>query len=145
MKNRSFKYGASALVAAVTIGLSGIALAGDCGGNQCFDNYSGISLGGSSSFGGFGAGVFVGDEGGIKVEKLGSGMTDLKLNVAGDTCGIDCQSGTFTFNASAMEAVSVLGGAIGTQSGQSVSVVNEGGAFSRADFSLGKFNIGAPR
>jgi hypothetical protein len=132
------------LVATAFLTLSGTAFAEDfiCGGNNCFDSYQGITVGGSANFGGFGAGVFTGDEGGVKIEKVGSAMTDLKLNLAGDTCGLDCQDGGFTFSASAMESLSVLGAALGTQSGQTVSVVNEGGVFSHADFNFGRINVG---
>lgn len=144
MKNRSFKSGASALVAALALGFAGTASAGCVEVGSCFDNYQGISLGGSASFGGFGAGVFNGDEGGIRVDKEGSAMTKLDLKVAGSACDINCSNTKFTFDATAMEKVSVLGGAIGTQSGQGVNVVNEGGAFSKADFSLGKINRTAP-
>lgn len=108
---------------------------------SCFDSYHGVTLGGSANFGGFGAGVFNGEDGGILINKEGGGSTNLTLDVAGNLCGIDCQDGSFTFNAKAYEIISVMAGASGQTSGETVSVLNEGGVFTRADFDFGKINV----
>jgi hypothetical protein len=128
------------LVATAFLTLSGTAFAEDfiCGGNNCLD----IKIASSADFEGVGGGRFVGDMGDIKVEKTGSAMTDLKLNLVGDTCGVDCQDGEFTFTASAMESISVLGTALGTLSGQTVSVADEGGVKTRLDFIFDRTTVG---
>ncbi len=144
MKKKLFKSGLTAAIAALSLGIGGTAVAGCVELGSCFDNFQALSVEGSASFGGFGAGVFNGEQGGIRVDKEGSAMTKLDLKVAGSACDINCSNTKFTFDATAMEKVSVIGGAIGTHSGQAVNVVNNGGAFSKADFSLGIINRTAP-
>ena len=112
---------------------------------SCFSQFSTVSIGGSAAFGGFGTGVFYGDDGGVKVEKTGWGGTDLKMNVGGDLCGVNCQSGSFEFKATAGEMVNVLSAAVGTKPGESVGTVNEGGAFSSATFSFGHHGLGGTK
>lgn len=47
-------------------------------GNQCDVDGYGIEIGGYSGFGGFGGGVFEGEEGYVLVEEFGSGETNTK-------------------------------------------------------------------
>jgi len=128
------------LVAMAVLLLSGTAYADDfiCGGNNCQD----ITVASSADFEGFGGGMFTGDEGRIEVEKSGMGLADLNLNLSGATCGLNCKDGTFGLVATAMESISVLGTAFGTQTGQTVSVVDEGGVFSRIDFIFDRTTVG---
>lgn len=122
------------LVMALAIGLAPL-LAVACG-DMCVETLDGykVTLGGNANFGGFGSGMFLGQEGGVKVEKIGFGNTDLKLNIGGNLCGLNCQDGSFTFTANAGESVNVMAGALGTTSGETVTAINEGGAFSNATF-----------
>lgn len=128
-----------ALAAAMAIPFA--AFAGDyedpCGGNQCYDAWENVSLGGSANFGGFGGSYFEGDEGYNLIEKGGSGSTNLTLSIGGDLCGPDCQDGGFQFEAQASEWVTVQTGALGSQSGVPVTAINEGGAFSGVTFQMG--------
>lgn len=105
---------------------------------SCFSQFSAVSIGGSANFGGYGTGVFNGEDGGIKVEKNGWGGTELVMEVGGNLCGVNCQSGSFGFKATAGERVDVMGGALGTTSGETVGVYNEGGAYGNATFSFMK-------
>lgn len=124
-----------------TLGFSAVASAECMQEGSCFDTYQGVSLGGSATFGGFGAGVFTGESGGVLIEKSGYADTNTTLSIAGDLCGADCQDGSFTHDASAGEWVSAIAGAAGTTPGEGVSVLNEGGAFSGVSFEFGKVNI----
>lgn len=108
---------------------------------SCFDNFQQISIGGSANFGGIGAGQFSGEDGGVLIEKEGYGSTDTTLNIGGDLCGADCQDGSFSFNAEAGEWISIMSGAQGTTPDETVSVINEGGVFSGADFQFGTRNV----
>ncbi len=128
-------------VAAISLGLSGVASATCVQEGQCFDSYQGIEIGGASYFGGFGAGVFNGESGGVTVNKTGYGFTETTMNVGGDLCGVDCQSGSFTFTGAAGEMVDVSSTASGGTPGETVSAVNEGAAFSGVSFNFGKFNL----
>lgn len=113
-------------------------LAAACG-DMCIDGnveaYK-VTIGGNANFGGFGSGMFIGQEGGVKVEKIGFGNTDVKMNIGGSLCGLNCQDGSFSFAAHAGESVNVMAGAIGTESGKTTSVINQGGAFSDATATL---------
>ncbi len=130
------------VLSAAVLALAATSASAECmEGGSCFDSFQKISIGGSANFGGFGAGMFTGEEGGVLVEKVGYGATDLTLNVGGDLCGADCQSGSFNFTAKAGEMLSVMAGATGTVPGETVSAINEGGVFSNATFEFGKVNI----
>ncbi|MBP6881760.1 MAG: hypothetical protein KBC35_03995 [Candidatus Pacebacteria bacterium] len=122
------------MLLALIFGLAPPALAVDCG-DMCIDGnveaYK-ITIGGNANFGGFGSGMFIGQEGGVKVEKIGFGNTDVKMNIGGSLCGLNCQDGSFSFAANAGESVKVLTGALSTTSGESAMAVNEGAAFSNA-------------
>jgi len=130
------------LAGVIALSLTQSVFATDCGQDgMCLDTFQKVTIGGSANFGGFGADMFTGDEGGVKVEKVGYSATDLVMNVGGDLCGADCQSGSFNFSAKAGEMLSVMAGAVGTKPGETVSAVNEGGVFSNATFQFGNFNL----
>ncbi|MCD5381529.1 MAG: hypothetical protein LR008_03070 [Candidatus Pacebacteria bacterium] len=124
-----------------TLSFANVASADCMQAGSCFDTYQGVSIGSTASFGGFGAGQFTGEQGGVLIEKSGYADTETTLNVAGDVCGADCQDGSFTANTSSGEWLSVIAGAAGTTPGDTVSVINEGGVFSNATFSFGKINV----
>lgn len=59
--------------------------------------------------------------------------------MSGGLCGDEeCAPGSFEFDASALQKVSVEAGAIGTKSGEPVSAVSEGGTYSQLGFSFKK-------
>lgn len=111
------------------------AFAGGCvDDGMCIDGFQKFTVGGSSAFGGFGGGMFIGPEGEVAVNKTGYAFTETVITAAGDLCGIDCQSGKFTFKGAAGEQVDVIGWAKSNKPNETASVVNEGAAFSNATF-----------
>lgn len=87
-----------------------------------------FSVGGGAQFAGFGGAVFTGKEGYAMVEKTGYSNVDVKLDAAGNLCGINCQSGNFTFTGNAGEHVLAKAGALSNQSGLAATATNQGSA-----------------
>lgn len=93
-----------------------------------------FTVGGNANFGGFGGGMFLGQEGFVRAEKAGHSNVDVKMEVAGELCGIDCKKGKFSAVLEAGEWVKVSSGAFGTKSGETVTTSNGGGSFANATF-----------
>lgn len=102
---------------------------------------SGFEIGSFANFAGFGGSVSTGDQVANLVEKEGAAFSSVDATVVGDGCGLDCTDVSISGTMSAFEQVHVLSAAMGEQSGEPVTAVNEGGAFSAAGFSFQKFNI----
>lgn len=120
------------VVLVLALGLAPSLAIAVCNDGMCIESLEGykVTIGGNSTFGGFGSGMFTGQEGGVKVEKIGFGISDTKINIGGTLCGLNCQDGNFTHSANAGETVGVTSVALGTKAGETVSAINEGGAFS---------------
>lgn len=85
--------------------------------------------GGTAQFSGFGGAVFTGNkEGYALVEKVGAAGVDVKMNAAGKLCGVDCNSGNFSYAGYANEAVKASAGALSNQSGLAATATNQGNA-----------------
>lgn len=110
-------------------------------GDMCIDDFGKITIGGNATFGGFGFTQFTGAEGLGEVTKAGYSFTETVMNIAGDLCGVDCQSGNFTFTGASGERVDVLSWAKGSTAGEAVTAVNEGGSFSNVTFTFGKMSV----
>jgi len=102
------------------------------------------TIGGESTFGGFGGSTFTGQTGYNLIEKAGNGATNVTMNAAGNLCGLSCQNGSFTFAGNAGETVSVKTGAFGQQSGVAVTAINQGGAAAQVVFDFSKVVPPAP-
>ncbi|MEN9921855.1 MAG: hypothetical protein RL097_131 [Candidatus Parcubacteria bacterium] len=128
----------AAALAALTTALPAAA----CG-DMCVDGgvTDKVFVGGNATFGGFGATQFTGAEGLGEVSKAGYSFVETIVNAGGSLCGADCQDGTFTFKGAAGERVDAVGWAKGTTSGETVSVTNQGGAFSGVTFQFGKMGL----
>lgn len=100
-----------------------------------------FEIGGTSMFGGLGQAAFEGKEGFAQVEKTGYAGTDTKLDAAGNLCGLNCQSGGFTFNGYAGEHVKAMSGAFSNQSGLGASAINQGLATSGVKFEFNKATV----
>lgn len=101
-------------------------------------NATTFSAGGGAQFGGFGGAVFTGKEGYAMVEKTGYSNVDVKLDAAGNPCGINCQSGNFTFTGNAGEHVLAKAGALSNQSGLAATATNQGSAMSSVSLQVQK-------
>lgn len=145
MKNRSFKFGLTAIAAVLTLGLAGTASAECMEVGSCFDNFTNISAAGTAGSGGFGAVTFKGLEGYGQVEKTGNSSTDLVLKVASDGCPGGCGTVGINFKAFSGETVTAQGAAWTNTPGGTASVINETGAFSAATFQYGIKNYNAPQ
>lgn len=110
--------------------------------STCYDcqpaptNSFGVSIGGGAAFGGFGGGMFEGQEGYALVEKNGYGGVDIGLTGEGAGCEVNCGTLGWSFNGYAGEHVTVGVGAYGTQAGTPVTAINEGQAFGQVQFSF---------
>jgi hypothetical protein len=129
------------VVALASAGLASPAFAEDVCGDMCIDDFSKVTIGGNATFGGFGATEFTGAEGLGEVTKTGYSFVETVVNVTGDLCGVDCQSGSFAFTGASGEQVDVTSWAKGSTPGETVSAINEGGAFSNVTFTFGKMGI----
>ncbi|MCA9358020.1 hypothetical protein KC902_02040 [Candidatus Kaiserbacteria bacterium] len=114
---------------------------GPCGGNQCYDSFLGVQIGGDALSGGFGTSVFEGSEGMNEVLKQGYAKSETTLEIAGPLCGVECSDGSFTFSGSAGELVQTMTQAKGAESGVATSALNQAGAFSGVTFQFGKLNV----
>jgi hypothetical protein len=128
----------AAALAALTTALPAAA----CG-DMCVDGGEALkfTVGGTGTFTGYGATMFTGAEGAGMVEKAGYSFVETIVNAGGSLCGADCPDGTFTFQGAASERVDAAGWAKGNVAGETVSVTNQGGAFSGVTFQFGKMGL----
>ncbi len=101
-------------------------------------NTTTFSVGGGAQFGGFGGAVFTGKEGYAMVEKVGTAGVNIKLDAAGNLCGVNCQSGNFTYTGYANEAVKASAGALTRQSELAATANNQGSAMGSVSLQVQK-------
>lgn len=97
-----------------------------------------FTVGGSGNFSGNGAALFQGGVGYAITEKTGGANVEAVITAAGELCGASCQNGGFTFKGMSFENVMAGAGAKSIVSGEQVSVVNQGAAFSNMNFQFMK-------
>ena len=102
----------------------------------------GVQIGGGAITAGSAGAVFSGTEGFAAVlKKEGYAGTDTVLNAAGNLCGIDCQTGNFSFNGYAGEHIKTSAGALSTTSGTAATAANQATASSFVNFQFMKAPI----
>jgi len=113
-------------------------------GDMCVTTLDKFTVSGNATFGGFGSSTFNGAEGLGEGNKAGYSFVETVVNAGGSLCGASCQEGSFTFKGASGERVNVSSYAKGTTAGETVSAINEGGAFSNVTFQFGNVGFQSP-
>ena len=128
--------------AALAACFASLPAAAQCG-DMCIDGGEVLkfAVGGNVTFGGFGGAVFTAPEGEAKVTKAGYGLTEILLQAEGALCGADCQDGSFKAKMAAGEMVDATAWGKSLNSGEAVTVTNQGGAFANGVLTIQKLGF----